>query len=156
MVARRIRREGIAAVTGTALRRAAPDSSATMAATLDPMAVQTLDRNWICGSRSCGDRLTADHLRGDPALQRTVDPAVCRTTADPILLRVGAAEVDRVALPAVVDIHTAVAVEVVADRMAVEVEEVTRTAVVAVEVEGVILVAVAEDTPAEDDVSYKS
>ena len=61
---------------------------------------------------------------------------------------------DRVALPAVVDIHTAVAVEVVADRMAVEVEEVTRTA--AVEVEGVILVAVAEDTPAEDDVSYKS
>ena len=64
---------------------------------------------------------------------------------------------DRVARrPAVVDVHTAVAVEVVADRMVVEVEEVTLTAAVAVAVAEAIPAAEVEDTPAVDDVSYKS
>ena len=76
---------------------------------------------------------------------------MCRTTADPIRPRVGEAAVDRVARrPAVVDVHTAVAVEVVADRMVVEVEEVTLTAAVA----EAIPAAEVEDTPAVDDVSY--
>ncbi len=115
-----------------------------MAATLGPMAVQTPGRNWICGSRSCVGRRTAEHRAPAPALQHTVDRGMRRTTADPIRPRVGEAAVDRVARrQAVVDVHTAVAVEVVAGRMVVEVAE-------------AIPVAEVEDTPAVDDVSYRS
>lgn len=126
-----------------------------MAATLAPMVVQTPGRNWICGSRSCVGRRTAEHRAPAPALQHTVDRGMCRTTAVPIRPRVGEAAVDRVARrQAVVDVHTVVAVEVVADRMVVEVEEVTLTAAVAVA--EAIPVVEGEDTPAADDVNYKS
>jgi len=82
---------------------------------------------------------------------------MCRTTAVPIRPRVGEAAVDRVARrQAVVDVHTVVAVEVVADRMVVEVEEVTLTAAAVVAVAEAIPVVEGEDTPAADDVNYKS